>query len=52
MCIRDRIYTYAVSPYEDWHNQAWSAALALVLLVLILNVLARVMTRQPGKQGR
>ncbi len=46
-----QIYTYAVSPYEDWHQQAWAAALALVLLVLVLNVLARVMTRQPG-QGR
>jgi phosphate transport system permease protein len=47
-----QIYTYAVSPYEDWHRQAWAAALALVLLVLILNVLARVLTRQPGTQGR
>jgi phosphate transport system permease protein len=46
-----QIYTYAVSPYDDWHRQAWAAALALVLLVLILNILARVMTRQPG-QGR
>jgi len=43
-----QIYTYAVSPYDDWHRQAWAAALALVLLVLVLNILARVMTRQPG----
>lgn len=47
-----QIYTYAISPYEEWHRQAWAAALALVLLVLILNVLARVLTRQPGKQSR
>jgi len=47
-----QIYTYAVSPYDEWHRQAWAAALALVLLVLVLNVLARVMTRQPGRQGR
>jgi phosphate transport system permease protein len=46
-----QIYTYAVSPYEDWHRQAWAAALVLVLLVLALNLLARVLTRQPG-QGR
>jgi phosphate transport system permease protein len=46
-----QIYTYAVSPYEDWHRQAWAAALVLVLLVLALNLLARVMTRSPG-QGR
>jgi phosphate transport system permease protein len=46
-----QIYTYAVSPYEDWHRQAWAAALVLVLLVLAFNLLARVLTRQPG-QGR
>ncbi|HWQ07693.1 MAG TPA: phosphate ABC transporter permease PstA [Holophaga sp.] len=46
-----QIYTYAVSPYEDWHRQAWAAALVLVLLVLALNLLARVLTRKPG-QGR
>jgi phosphate transport system permease protein len=46
-----QIYTYAVSPYEDWHRQAWAAALVLVPLVLAFNLLARVLTRQPG-QGR
>lgn len=46
-----QIYTYAVSPYEDWHRQAWAAALVLVGLVLALNLLARALTRQPG-QGR
>lgn len=41
-----QIYTYAVSPYEEWHRQAWAAALFLVLLVLALNLSARAMTRQ------
>ncbi len=40
-----QIYTYAVSPYEDWHRQAWAAALVLVSLVLFLNVAARVLVR-------
>lgn len=40
-----QIYTYAVSPYEDWHRQAWAAALVLVVLVLLLNVTARVLVR-------
>lgn len=40
-----QIYTYAVSPYEDWHRQAWSAALVLVMLVLILNLMARFLVR-------
>jgi phosphate transport system permease protein len=35
------IYTYAVSPYEDWHRQAWAAGLVLLGLILIINVLAR-----------
>jgi phosphate transport system permease protein len=47
-----QIFTYAVSPYEEWHRQAWAAALALVLGVLVLNILARVLTRRPDRQGR
>ena len=26
------IYTYALSPYEDWHQQAWAAGLVLLSL--------------------
>jgi phosphate transport system permease protein len=39
------IYTYAVSPYEEWHRQAWAAALVLLLMVLLLNVSARLLVR-------
>lgn len=39
------IYTYAVSPYPDWHAQAWAAALVLVTFVLCLNVGARLLSR-------
>ena len=35
------IFTYAVSPYEDWHRQAWAAGLVLLALILIINILAR-----------
>ena len=35
------INTYAVSPYEDWHRQAWAAGLVLLGLILIINILAR-----------
>jgi len=31
------IYTYAIAPYDDWHRQAWAAALVLMLLVLAVN---------------
>jgi phosphate transport system permease protein len=40
------IFTYAVSPYEDWHRQAWAAALVLMLLVLITNIGARLIMRR------
>ena len=39
------IYNYAVSPYEEWHRQAWAAALVLLLLVLLLNVSARLLVQ-------
>ena len=41
-----QVFTYAISPYEDWHRQAWAGALVLVTLVLSCSVLARVATRR------
>jgi len=35
------IYTHAISPYDDWHRQAWAAGLVLLVLVLIANVACR-----------
>jgi phosphate transport system permease protein len=35
------IYTYALSPYEDWHRQAWAAGLVLLGLILVINIVAR-----------
>jgi phosphate transport system permease protein len=35
------IYYKAISPYEDWHRQAWAAGLVLLALVLFANILAR-----------
>jgi phosphate transport system permease protein len=39
------IFNYSVSPYADWHRQAWAAALVLVALVLFFNLLARLLVR-------
>ncbi|MGH9442914.1 MAG: phosphate ABC transporter permease PstA [Thermoanaerobaculia bacterium] len=39
-----QIFAYAISPYDDWHRQAWAGALVLVGLVLIFSVFARVVT--------
>jgi phosphate transport system permease protein len=36
-----QIFTYAISPYNDWHRQAWAGALVLISVVIVLNVGAR-----------
>jgi len=36
----------AISPYEEWHRQAWAGALVLVMLVLSCSILARLATRR------
>jgi len=36
-----QIYTYAISPYDDWHTQAWGAALVLIMVIALLNLLTR-----------
>src|SRR6266403_1496516 len=36
------IYNYALSPYEDWHRQAWAGGLVLLGLILMVNIVARV----------
>lgn len=42
-----QILTYATSPYQDWQQQAWTGALVLVVVILLLNLLARL-----GMRGR
>ena len=41
-----QVFTYALSPYEDWHRQAWAGALVLVLIVLACSLAARFATRR------
>jgi phosphate transport system permease protein len=43
------IYDYAKSPFEDWIQQAWAAALVLILLIFFLNLIFRFATR--GRYG-
>ena len=41
-----QVYTYAISPYADWHRQAWAGALVLVSIVFLCSILARLATRK------
>ena len=36
------IFTHAISPYDDWHRQAWAAGLVLLTVVLLANIAARL----------
>ncbi len=40
------IFNYATSPYEEWHRIAWGASFVLVIMVLILNIIARVIAKR------
>jgi len=41
-----QIFTYAISPYEDWHRQAWAGATVLIGAVVAFSLLARAATRR------
>jgi phosphate transport system permease protein len=41
-----QIYNYAISPYDEWHAQAWAATLVLMTLILVINVAVRFVTRK------
>jgi phosphate transport system permease protein len=45
-----QVFVYAISPYDEWHAQAWAGALVLISLVLVISVLARVVVR--SRRGR
>lgn len=40
-----QIFTYAISPYDEWHSLAWAGALVLIGIVLIISLAARYATR-------
>ena len=40
-----QVFTYAISPYDDWHGKAWAGAVVLILLVLALSIGARLLVR-------
>ena len=41
-----QIYTYAISPYDDWHRQAWAGAFVLVVAILVLNLVTRSLLKR------
>ena len=41
-----QIYNYAISPYDEWHAQAWAVTLVLMTMILTINIAVRVLTRK------
>src|SRR5437588_3587657 len=46
-----QIFTYAISPYEDWHRQAWAGALILIVLIVVSVALVRYVTSRGVLRG-
>ena len=40
------IYTYAISPYDEWHRQAWAGALVLIILIVTAVAAVRIAVRR------
>lgn len=40
-----QVFTYAISPYDDWHDKAWAGAIVLIMMVLVLSMGARFLAR-------
>lgn len=43
--LPQQIYSFAISPYDEWHRLAWAGALVLIGLVLVISLVARFATR-------
>ena len=46
------IYTYAISPYRSWQQQAWAAGFVLLALVLLVNIGAHAILSRRQAVGR
>jgi phosphate transport system permease protein len=47
-----QVFTYAISPYDDWHRQAWAGAFLLVMIILSLSIAARLAVRRLERMNR
>jgi phosphate transport system permease protein len=40
-----QIFAYAISPFDDWHRQAWAGALVLIIMVFVVSLAVRIATK-------
>ena len=46
-----QIFTYAISPYDDWHRQAWAGALILIVMIVAAVAAVRIATSRGTLKG-
>jgi phosphate transport system permease protein len=46
-----QIFTYAISPFDDWHRQAWAGALVLIVLIVGTVSVVRLVARRGALRG-
>jgi phosphate transport system permease protein len=49
-----QVFDYAISPFDDWHRQAWAGAIVLIFMVFLINIWAQfyVMRRSQWSTGK
>ena len=46
-----QIYTYAISPFDEWHKQAWAGALILIIMIVAAVAAVRITTSRGTLKG-
>jgi phosphate transport system permease protein len=46
-----QVYVYAISPFDEWHRQAWAGALILIVLIVVAVSVVRLATRRGSLAG-
>jgi len=46
-----QIFTYAISPFDEWHRQAWAGALILIVLIVVAVSAVRIVAGRGMLKG-
>lgn len=46
-----QVFVYAISPFDEWHKQAWAGALVLIILIVLAVTAVRVVTSRGMYRG-
>ncbi len=46
-----QIFTYAISPFDEWHRQAWAGALVLIVLIVATVAVVRIVAARGLVRG-